>query len=150
MELASGDFILVRLVQGGNVVAVFARVGDDIQWPLAKDEAVVKLDACHYFFSLSVPNEAFEGDSSDEDNSNLATSSDIAENILNYGVTFAARGQVVALQELDKHLEKYSSFSHQKVSHISSGSLPGSSVLDDNLARETAPTELSSDEKKTA
>jgi spartin len=148
MELASGDFILVRLVQGGNAVAVFARVGDDIQWPLAKDEAAVKLDACHYFFSLSVPNEAFEGDSSDEDNSNLATSSDIAENILNYGVTFAARGQAAALQELDKHLEKYSSFSHQKVSHISSGSLPGSSVLDDNLARETAPTELSSDEKK--
>lgn len=148
MELASGDFMLVRLVQGGNAVAVFARVGDDIQWPLAKDEAAVRLDACHYFFSLSVPNEAFEGDSSDEDTSNLATSSDIAENILNYGVTFAARGQAAVLQELDKYLEKYSSFSKQKVSHISSGSLPGSSVLDDNLARETAPTELCSDEKR--
>jgi len=148
IELASGDFMLVRLVQGGNAVAVFARVGDDIQWPLAKDEAAVKLDACHYFFSLSVPNEAFEGGSSDEDNSNLATSSDIADNILNYGVTFAARGQAAALQELDKHLEIYSSFSQQKVSQISSGSLPGSSVLDDNLARETAPTDFSSDEKK--
>lgn len=148
MELASGDFMLVRLVQGGNAVAVFARVGDDIQWPLAKDEAAVKLDACHYFFSLSVPNEAFEGDSSDEDTSNLASSSDIAENILNYGVTFAARGQAAALQELDKHLEKYSSFSQQKVSHTSSGSLSGSSVLDDNLARETAPAELCSNEKR--
>ena len=30
MELASGDFMLVRLVQGGNVVAVFSMVGDDI------------------------------------------------------------------------------------------------------------------------
>ena len=30
MELANGDFMLVRLVQGGHVVAIFARVGDDI------------------------------------------------------------------------------------------------------------------------
>ena len=111
MELASGNFMLMRLVQGGNIVAVFSRVGDDIQWPLAKDEATVKLDAYHYFFSLSVPNEAFEGYSNDEDTSNVASSCDIAENILNHGVTFAARGQVASLQELDMHLESYSSFS---------------------------------------
>jgi spartin len=61
VELASGDFIL------GNVVAVFSRVGDDIQWLLAKDDAAVKLDACHYFFSLSVPIKSFEGYSNDED-----------------------------------------------------------------------------------
>ena len=112
------------------------------------DEAAVKFDACHYFFSLSVPNEAFEGYSNDEDTSNLASSCDISKNILNYGVTFAARGQAAALQELDKHLEKYSSFSQQKVSHSSSGSLSGSSVLDDNMAQDIALAELYFDEKR--
>ena len=89
--------MLVRLVQRGNVVAAFSRVGDDIQCPLAKDEATVNLDACHYFFSLSVPNEAFEGYSNDEDTSTLASSCDIAESIFNYGVTFVARGQAPAI-----------------------------------------------------
>jgi hypothetical protein len=38
-------------------------------------------------FSLHVPNEEFEplGDSTDEDKLSLATSSDIAENMINYG-----------------------------------------------------------------
>ena len=147
MELASGDFMLVRLVQGGNVVAVFVGVGDDIQWPLAKDEATIKLGACDYFFSLSVPNEAFEGYSNDEDTLNLASSCDIAKNILKYGVTFAAFGKVVALQEIDMHLDNYSSFSQQKVSHTSSGSLSRSSVLYNNLALKTTPAELCFDEK---
>ncbi|KAL5557536.1 hypothetical protein UlMin_039772 [Ulmus minor] len=35
-----------------NVVAVLARVAEEIQWPLARDEAAVKLDDSHYFFSL--------------------------------------------------------------------------------------------------
>ena len=126
--------MLVRLVQRGNVVAAFSRVGDDIQWPLDKDEATIKLDACDYFFSLSVPNEAFEGYSNDEDTSNIASSCDIAENILNHGVTFATCGQDASLQELDMHLENYSSFSQEKVSHTSSGYLSRSSVMDDNLA----------------
>ncbi|XP_060957664.1 protein EARLY-RESPONSIVE TO DEHYDRATION 7, chloroplastic-like [Cannabis sativa] len=36
------------LRQGGNIVAVLARIGDEIQWPLAKDEAGVKLDDSHW------------------------------------------------------------------------------------------------------
>ncbi|RVW38573.1 Protein early-responsive to dehydration 7, chloroplastic [Vitis vinifera] len=52
VELASGVLTIVRLRQGENVVAVLARIGDEIQWPLAKDEAAVKLDESHYFFSL--------------------------------------------------------------------------------------------------
>uniref|UniRef100_A0A0D6QZI8 Senescence domain-containing protein n=1 Tax=Araucaria cunninghamii TaxID=56994 RepID=A0A0D6QZI8_ARACU len=139
VELASGDFMLVRLLQGGNPIAVFARVGDQIQWPLAKDEASVKLDDCHYFFSLRVPKEAFEGDGDESEGS-----TDIGENILNYGLTFAAQGQDSALQELDRHLEQYSYFSVQKVCDSSGGS----GVLGDVLARETAPADLSSDKKK--
>lgn len=57
IELASGDFTILRLKQNDNVVAVLARIGDKIQFPLAKDEAAVKLDDTHYFFTLRIPPE---------------------------------------------------------------------------------------------
>ncbi|KAL3613806.1 hypothetical protein CASFOL_041880 [Castilleja foliolosa] len=76
VELANGDFSIVQLKQGGNVVAALARIGDQIQWPLAKDEAAVKLDAAHYFFRLTVPSEHGEINS---------------ESILNYGVEKAEK-----------------------------------------------------------
>ncbi|KAL3652743.1 hypothetical protein CASFOL_002424 [Castilleja foliolosa] len=76
VELANGDFSIVQLKQGGNVVAALARIGDQIQWPLAKDEAAVKLDAAHYFFRLAVPSEHGEINS---------------ESILNYGLTKAEK-----------------------------------------------------------
>ncbi|KAL3654902.1 hypothetical protein CASFOL_000688 [Castilleja foliolosa] len=57
VELSNGDFSIVQLKQGVNVVAALARIGDQIQWPLAKDEAAVKLDDAHYFFTLTVPSE---------------------------------------------------------------------------------------------
>ncbi|CAA0807748.1 Senescence/dehydration-associated protein-related [Striga hermonthica] len=90
LELASGDFTVVQLKQGGTVVAALARVGGEIQWPLAKDEAAVKLDDAHYFFSLRVPNEA--------------------DGMLNYGLTIAAKGQEGLLRKLDSVLEKFSAF----------------------------------------
>lgn len=106
VELGSGEFMLVRLVQGSNDIAMFARVEDQIQWPLAKDEAAVRVDHCHYFFSLRLPKEAYDSDDDAE----------TTENVLNYGLTFAGEGQERALQELDKHLEHYSLFSVQNVS----------------------------------
>ncbi|KAG6410909.1 hypothetical protein SASPL_128982 [Salvia splendens] len=78
VELASGEFSVVQLLQGGNAVAALARVGDQIQWPLARDEAAVKLDDLHYFFSLRVPAAANDGG---------------GEDLLNYGLTIAAKGQ---------------------------------------------------------
>lgn len=100
VELASGHLSIVSLLQGNNIVAVFARVGDDIQWPLARDEPVVKLDASHYFFTLRVP--ANEQDKEVED-------------VLNYGLTIAAKGQEKLLKELDGVLESYSCFSVKQV-----------------------------------
>lgn len=85
--------------QGGNVVAALARVGDEIQWPLAKDEAAVKLDDCHYFFSLRVPAETGEINS---------------DGILNYGLTIAGKGQEGLLKKLDSVLEKFSAFRVEK------------------------------------
>lgn len=104
IELASGEFEIIQLKQGDNVVAVLARVGDQIQWPLAKDEAAIKLDESHYFFTLRIPSEA-----NDEDN------------LLNYGLTIASKGQEKVLKELDLVLEKYSAFRVEKVKKDNKG-----------------------------
>ncbi|PKU85101.1 protein EARLY-RESPONSIVE TO DEHYDRATION 7, chloroplastic [Dendrobium catenatum] len=136
VEIASGEFAVVRLVQGESIVAVLARVGagddhDDsgVQWPLAQDEASVKLDDSHYFFSLHVPKTEITEDES--------------EGVLNYGLTFASKGQEDLLMTLDGVLEAYSSFSVQK--------LPGkatSSVLDGSVAKEVTPAEAMADGPK--
>lgn len=80
VELAHGELHIVQLKQGDNVVAALARIGDQIQWPLAKDEAAVKLDTSHYFFTLRVPSDTTDGEIT-------------ADNILNYGLTIAGKGQ---------------------------------------------------------
>ncbi|OAY65895.1 Spartin [Ananas comosus] len=150
VELASGDFSLVRLRQGPNVVAVLARVsgsraggGDDlVQWPLARDEAAVKLDHSHYFFSLHVPRSRLppdpDADRDPDDASDLG--------VVNYGLTFASKGQEALLQELDRILEIYSSFSVQKVGPAATGAQP--EVLDGSVAREVTPAEVMDGPKK--
>ncbi|KAB5561449.1 hypothetical protein DKX38_006406 [Salix brachista] len=129
VELACGDFFIVSLKQGDTIVAVFARVGDDIQWPLAKDEAAVKLDGSHYFFSLRVPE-----NESDEGGLNKGE-----VELLNYGVTFASKGQEGLLKEIDKLLECYSSFSVQEVNESTVGKWE---VIDGSVAKEISPDEL--------
>lgn len=52
IELANGDFVLFRISDDNVSVAFTIKVGDELQWPLTKDEPVVKLDALHYLFSL--------------------------------------------------------------------------------------------------
>ncbi|KAF9684481.1 hypothetical protein SADUNF_Sadunf04G0122600 [Salix dunnii] len=128
VELACGDFCIVSLKQGDTIVAVFARVGDDIQWPLANDEAAVKIDGSHYFFSLRVP-----GNESDEGGLNKGE-----VELLNYGVTFASKGQEGLLKEIDKILECYSLFSVQEVKE-SEGKW---GVIDGSVAKEISPDEL--------
>ncbi|PSS21751.1 Protein EARLY-RESPONSIVE TO DEHYDRATION 7 like [Actinidia chinensis var. chinensis] len=132
IELASGELTVVRLRQGDNVVVVLARVGDEIQWPLAKDEAAVKLDESHYFFSLRVPAEARS-----EDENNNGEDFD-AENLLNYGVTIASKGQEGVLEALDGVLKHYSAFSEERVSKVVDGS---------DVPRQTSPEEMETEEK---
>ncbi|XP_004289863.1 PREDICTED: uncharacterized protein LOC101311428 [Fragaria vesca subsp. vesca] len=129
IELACGDLTIVALRQGGNVVAVLARVGDEIQWPLAKDEAAVKLDHSHYFFNLRVP-----ADGSSE-NGEIE--------LLNYGLTIATKGQDGLMKELDRVLETYSCFSEQKMEGLEHWD-----VLDGTVARETTPEDLSCTDRK--
>ncbi|KAK2665567.1 hypothetical protein Ddye_004141 [Dipteronia dyeriana] len=128
VELASGELSIVSLSQGGNVVAVFARIGDEIQWPLAKDEVAVKLNESHYFFTLRVPG-----------NDGSFQSGQTQYELLNYGLTVAAKGQKAALKELDKVLENYSCFSVKKVRNLESW---------ESVAKEISPEEMEESEEK--
>ncbi|PON89999.1 Senescence/spartin-associated [Trema orientale] len=140
VELACGDLTIVGLRQGENIVAVLARIGDEIQWPLARDEAAVKLDESHYFFALRVP---ANGSHESEDDEGSVRDVDHRFDVLNYGLTIASKGQENLLKELDKILETYSCFSEQKVEGGGNWE-----VLDGSVARETTPHELESEEGK--
>ncbi|KAK6913572.1 Senescence/spartin-associated, C-terminal [Dillenia turbinata] len=139
VTLASGDLTILRIKQGDNVVAVLARVSDEIQWPLAKDCAVVKVDDSHYFFSLLASESNSDSDDDDKKKPKLGN-----EDLLNYGLTVASKGQENMLVELDKLLEIYSSFTVQKLSQRGRES----EVLDVSLAKETAPSDLKSEKKE--
>ncbi|KAF8050313.1 hypothetical protein N665_1997s0008 [Sinapis alba] len=140
VELACGDLNIIRLVQDGNVVAVLARVADEIQWPLTKDENSVKVDESHYFFTLR-PSKDFGSDSSDEDEDKAKEN-----DMLNYGLTIASKGQEHLLVELEKILDHYSCFTVQKVSEEAKET--GEEVLDVTVARETSPVELTGERKE--
>jgi hypothetical protein len=53
--LSAGEFSVVRVQQQGNGMVAFVRVGEQLRWPLTKDEPAVKLDTTHYFFTIRVP-----------------------------------------------------------------------------------------------
>ncbi|OAY60892.1 protein EARLY-RESPONSIVE TO DEHYDRATION 7, chloroplastic [Manihot esculenta] len=148
VELACGDLTIVRLCQGGNIVAVLARVADEIQWPLAKDEAAVKLDDSHYFFSLRLPNEHQGSDSSSDEEDKKSRNKKISDSgdILNYGLTIASKGQEALLKEFDVILQAYSCFTVQKVSEKAKGK--GEALLDELTPKEASPADLHYEEKK--
>ncbi|CAL0311458.1 unnamed protein product [Lupinus luteus] len=125
VELASGDFSVIRLRQGDNAFAVYARVADDVQWPLANDMTAVKIDDSHYFFSFRVPNDSGED-------------SDSAE-FLSYGLTIASKGQENLLKELDSVLDSCCNFSVHRVSE--NAKMKGE-ALDESMAKEFTAKEL--------
>ncbi|KNA04734.1 hypothetical protein SOVF_196930 [Spinacia oleracea] len=125
VELGIGDFSIRRIRQGVNTVAIFACVSDDVQWPLIKEEEIVKVDDSHYFFSLS-DSGSKEGD-----------------DVLNYGLSFASKGQESLLKEMDAIFGSFGNFSVQSVSEKSKGDLAGVGV-----ASEITPEELKSDKGK--
>ncbi|KAJ8771115.1 hypothetical protein K2173_023440 [Erythroxylum novogranatense] len=156
VELACGEFSIVRLRQGENVVAVLARVADEIQWPLAKDEPAVRLDDSHYFFSLHLPDEHNGSDSSDEEEkkSNKKKSSkkksnkngDKSENLLNYGLTIASKGQEGMLKRLDEILQNHSCFSVHEVSKKAKEE--GKEMFSESVAKGISVADLSSGKKE--
>uniref|UniRef100_A0A7N0TV26 Senescence domain-containing protein n=1 Tax=Kalanchoe fedtschenkoi TaxID=63787 RepID=A0A7N0TV26_KALFE len=144
VELASGDFYITRLSQGRNTIAVLSRVGHDIQWPLTKNEAGVKLDHSHYFFSLRIPKHTSPDSSDDDTEKGASSQNNLYEDVLNYGLTFASKGQEGALKELDEVLERYCSFSvHRVVAKVDE-----SEVLDGRMVKEMSPEDMKSEDKK--
>ncbi|KAJ0799748.1 putative senescence/spartin-associated [Helianthus annuus] len=89
IDLATGDFKIIQLSDDDVLLATIIKINDDIQWPLTKDEPVVKLDRLHYLFSLKVVKD---------------------EHPLNYGVTFSDTGHG-DFKLLDKFLKEHSCFS---------------------------------------
>ena len=87
IELARGELVTVKVFDGAVLLAVLLRINSSVQWPLTKDEPVVKLDNFHYLFSLPENNGGF----------------------LNYGVTFSGAGEELA--SLDSFLVENSCFS---------------------------------------
>nr|GMD58186.1 protein EARLY-RESPONSIVE TO DEHYDRATION 7, chloroplastic-like [Ipomoea batatas] len=149
VELATGDLALVSIRQGDNTVAVFARVADEIQWPLTKDLASVKLDNSHYFFSFKFPNVDDDSDSSDEEKSKgkkegkqKEKQKDMGNDVLNYGLTIASKGQDNLIKDLDTILDNCSSFSVHKVEETASV------VMGGPVAKEVSPADLKSEKKK--
>ncbi|XP_065848573.1 senescence/dehydration-associated protein At4g35985, chloroplastic-like isoform X2 [Euphorbia lathyris] len=54
IELANGNFNLLQIFDDNVSLATIVQIGDysELQWPLTKDEPVVKLDGLNYLFSL--------------------------------------------------------------------------------------------------
>ncbi|KAF6164254.1 hypothetical protein GIB67_010224 [Kingdonia uniflora] len=88
VELAKGDFTVFKLVDDNISLATVIKVGEDLQWPLTKDEPVVKLDALQYLFSLPMKD----------------------RDLLNYGISFSEQSKN-DLVLLDSFLKEHSCFS---------------------------------------
>lgn len=93
-ELAQGHFMVIKTLEENVSLATVIKVGEDLQWPLTKDEPVVKLDALHYLFSLPVK----DGEP------------------LSYGLTFS-EDCYGSLSLLDSFLKEHSCFSGLKLSN---------------------------------
>lgn len=52
IKLDEGDLSILRVIDEDVVLATIIKVGTDIQWPLTRDEPVVKVDELSYIFTL--------------------------------------------------------------------------------------------------
>lgn len=105
--LGEGDFSVVLIEQAGNEIVAFVRVGENLRWPLTKDEPAVKLDSSHYFFTIRIPRPVDEMD--------RETARGPSQEVMTYGVTFLVAGQEEHLRELDFILKNYNQFSSPKL-----------------------------------
>ncbi|KEH27196.1 putative senescence/spartin-associated [Medicago truncatula] len=53
-ELTQGQFMIIKIVDENVSLATIIKIGNNVQFPLTKDEPVVKVDSLHYLFSLPV------------------------------------------------------------------------------------------------
>ncbi|XP_027358678.1 senescence/dehydration-associated protein At4g35985, chloroplastic-like [Abrus precatorius] len=88
LEIAQGHFTIIKIMDQNVPLATIIKVGKGVQWPLTKDEPVVKVDALHYLFSLPVK----DGEP------------------LSYGVSFP-KESFGSMELLDTFLKEHSCFS---------------------------------------
>lgn len=53
-ELTQGQFMIIKIFDDNVSLATIIKIGNNVQFPLTKDEPVVKVDSLHYLFSLAV------------------------------------------------------------------------------------------------
>uniref|UniRef100_A0A0C9QPL8 TSA: Wollemia nobilis Ref_Wollemi_Transcript_14587_1738 transcribed RNA sequence n=1 Tax=Wollemia nobilis TaxID=56998 RepID=A0A0C9QPL8_9CONI len=109
VEVGRGEFSLIKLLQGTTGLAILAKVGDDLRWPVTKDEPTVKMDSGHYLFSIRPPLNVAADEDETADSAKFCSGGGCE--MLNYGVTFeGAEG----LDLLDRSLEQHACFSLPK------------------------------------
>ncbi|KAJ1391689.1 Inosine triphosphate pyrophosphatase-like [Sesbania bispinosa] len=116
--------------EGNNVVVIYTRVTDEIQWPLAKDETAVKVDDSHYLFSAPKVSD------SKEEGEDRRKPDGFGSNMPSYRLMIVSKWKEGLLKELDAILQNYSSFFVQKVSETAKKkweALDGSLHLFDKL-----------------
>ncbi|GLJ25911.1 hypothetical protein SUGI_0496720 [Cryptomeria japonica] len=130
-ELAKGQFSVVKLFQGDKAIAIYAKVGGDLCWPVTKDAPTLKLDSRHYLFSVHTPPAAEEaGDHSAKSG---------RSEVLNFGVTF---GEEESVGILDQCLKKHACLSLPSGSCSSWCScLPNWSAAPPNSVKESGDSE---------
>lgn len=94
-ELTQGQFMIIKIVDENVSLATIIKIGNGVQWPLTKDEPVMKVDALHYLFSLPVKD---------------------GGKPLSYGVTFHEEF-FGSMALLDSYLKEHSCFSDLKLSN---------------------------------
>ncbi|GAU22802.1 hypothetical protein TSUD_142420 [Trifolium subterraneum] len=92
-ELTQGTFMIIKIVDENVSLATIIKIGNNVQFPLTKDEPVVKVDSLHYLFSLPVK----DGEP------------------LSYGVTFPQQFYG-SMAMVDSFLKEHSCFSDLKLS----------------------------------
>ncbi|KAK7245453.1 hypothetical protein RIF29_40299 [Crotalaria pallida] len=89
VELARGEFKIVKVMDQNVCLATIIKVGNDLQWPLTKDEPVMKVDDLHYLFSLPMKH---------------------GDEPLSYGITFS-KHSFGSIGLLDSFLKEHACFS---------------------------------------
>lgn len=96
-ELTQGQFMIIKIFDENVSLATIIKIGNDVQFPLTKDEPVVKVDELHYLFSLPVMKDGNGGEP------------------LSYGVTFPQEF-CGSMNLVDSFLKEHSCFCDLKLS----------------------------------
>lgn len=117
LELSRGQFTVIQILDKSIPVATIIKV-NDIQWPLTRDEPVLKIDRLHYLFSLLI-NESYP---------------------LNYGVTFSDTRNLGSLDSFLRENSCFSGASSSKSKNVTEWEQFGSKIDEYNsvLARAIA------------